>query len=300
MAHTPKSLEQTHDDLGSNPIRDSEVSPYLVVLHGTDVGKRFRISSETVSIGRGDEADLVLNDTRISKVHCFLQASGTTKQMSVRDNDSHNGTFVDGQRIESVELTRDSMIRLGQTVFRIDFKAEEEIKLEIDLFRSATMDHLTQIPNRRLFETEAVSPLSFSRRHHHPLCLAMLDVDFFKKVNDTYGHQAGDQVLIDLASVLNTSKRGEDLVCRYGGEEFLLLLCGTPLKSAEAFCERVRKHIEGKHVQFGKTKIRVTVSIGLSAFREQDTLVDLIQRADQALYRAKEGGRNRVEIESES
>jgi diguanylate cyclase (GGDEF)-like protein len=173
----------------------------------------------------------------------------------------------------------------------------EAVMREDELCRAATTDPLTRIPNRRWLFERAVEDLSFAERHGTPLSIVMLDIDYFKKINDTYGHQGGDYVLMTLAGMLLEAKRQEDMVCRYGGEEFLVMLRGTAAPDALAFCERLRVLIEDREFGFGGTAIRMTVSMGVADHRVGDTLDSLIGRADKALYVAKNAGRNRVVIE---
>jgi len=188
-------------------------------------------------------------------------------------------------------------LRVGHSLFRIEFKSDAEIAREEDLFKAATTDPLTRVPNRRWFAERAREELEASKRHNRPLCLVMLDVDLFKSINDTHGHPIGDYVLASLAGLLCDRKRVEDFLCRYGGEEFVLLLRETNLESATIFCERVRSAVEQNSFVCGEIKVPVTVSIGISAVRPNDTLDQLIKRADDALYVAKGHGRNRIEKE---
>ncbi len=154
-------------------------------------------------------------------------------------------------------------------------------------------DPLTGLANRRYFNQRFETDASFSRRNNHPLSLVMADLDRFKSVNDNYGHDAGDEVLMGFADLISANCRTEDLPARFGGEEFIILLPGTGLNKTLQFCERIRKKME--KISFREGKIRVTVSMGAALFTRDDTLEHLVKRADQALYRAKQNGRNRCE-----
>ena len=135
------------------------------------------------------------------------------------------------------------------------------------------------------------------RREGYPLSLVMLDVDHFKRLNDTYGHQAGDKVLRELAALLWGDVRAEDVPCRYGGEEFLVLLPRMPLEVALERAEGWRRTFQSTRVPFGEFQLEATVSCGLSAYPEHArTPDDLIRCGDEALYRAKQRGRNRCEV----
>ena len=294
----PNWQERTIDD--DKPIQDSLVTGlYLLVVHGDETGRRYRLNPEDVlTLGRSADATIVINDNRISGIHCKVVR--TAAGVHVEDNNSRNGTYIDDRRIDKAPLNMNGQLRLGRTVMRLEMKSDEEIAREEELFKAATTDPLTRIPNRRWFTERATDEIEFSRRHQRPLCVVMLDVDHFKKINDTYGHPIGDLVLSALAGVLHEQKRTEDLLCRYGGEEFILLLRETQLPQAEVFCNRLRTAVESFAFRWGEVKVLVTVSMGVAAYRTDDALESLIRRADEALYGAKQNGRNRVYCEKNS
>lgn len=167
----------------------------------------------------------------------------------------------------------------------------------------ASLDPLTSVANRRRFEQFISVEVDRSHENGTPLCLIMTDIDHFKKVNDTYGHFAGDRVLKAFADLLSKSVRGGDLVARYGGEEFALVLPQTPMGDAFGIAERIRSVFE-RHGGGNETRRRefgrLTASFGLAEIREGEPPSALIQRADQMLYEAKNKGRNRTMISSSS
>ena len=159
----------------------------------------------------------------------------------------------------------------------------------------AVTDALTGLSVRRYFMERAEEELARSRRHELSCTLLMLDLDLFKEKNDTYGHLVGDVVLRDVAQVVARNLRDIDLVGRYGGEEFILLLIETPIEQALPIAERLRQLIEVHPVRAYDELLTQTVSIGAAAYPgDAQTLGELIERADQALYAAKRAGRNRV------
>jgi diguanylate cyclase (GGDEF)-like protein len=153
-------------------------------------------------------------------------------------------------------------------------------------------DSLTSLANRRFFIDFLEKAMSFAKRHEQPLSVIMADLDNFKSLNDTYGHQAGDQVLVAFAEAMQASIRREDLAARFGGEEFILMLPGTALKEATILAERLRESLE--KLVFPPLTTRVTASFGIATYRPDDTFETLVKRADEALYAAKAAGRNRV------
>lgn len=169
-------------------------------------------------------------------------------------------------------------------------------ELESRLRKFASSDALTGLANRRTFQNSIARAMSHARRTESGLCVAFVDVDFFKKVNDTYGHDAGDEMLKQLAFVLVDSARGSDLVARYGGEEFVILMPDCDVDGAKAASERIRVRVEESEVQTPFFNLRATVSIGIAAFQPYMDERTFLEAADKALYFAKNQGRNRVMI----
>lgn len=164
----------------------------------------------------------------------------------------------------------------------------------------AVTDELTQIFNRRYFHSTLNREIDRSKRYGHPISLLMLDIDYFKRVNDTYGHQMGDDVLIGVADVVKSKTRDSDIVARYGGEEIAIILPATDIPGAVQCAEKIRKAIEDKSFTTDENKkISITVSIGVSSINPIEDEVEnqakkILKNADMALYEAKKSGRNRV------
>jgi diguanylate cyclase (GGDEF)-like protein len=159
------------------------------------------------------------------------------------------------------------------------------------LVQQASTDPLTQLDSRLQLETRLKEEVEFARRHGVPISLIMIDVDHFKKVNDTHGHQVGDEVLCDLARILKEAIRSNDACARYGGEEFTVILPETHLAGAQVVAENIRSRVEGRSLS--RERLKVTVSLGVAEYPlHSNTVEGLLRRADQALYRAKEAGRN--------
>ncbi len=172
-----------------------------------------------------------------------------------------------------------------------------------EILKHATMDALTGFYNRHQLEERIKQETSKAKRQNTPLCVIMTDIDFFKRVNDTYGHAAGDLVLQTVSKTIRSKLREYDIAGRYGGEEFALLLPNTRTEEAIMVAERLRKAVENKKVDFSKINsektnatINVTISSGIYEFKKSDTSDDLLKKADKALYEAKESGRNRIVV----
>lgn len=158
----------------------------------------------------------------------------------------------------------------------------------------AFTDVLTQTRNRSAFNDTVRREMRLAHRNGKHLSVVFIDIDHFKSINDNYGHQCGDLALTSVAKWINESIRSSDIVFRYGGEEFVVLLSDTDLHGAELLAERIRQNIENHIFAYGLETIRMTASLGTSSLRGDDTLDNFIDRADQAMYRAKQAGRNRV------
>lgn len=162
----------------------------------------------------------------------------------------------------------------------------------------ATTDTLTELPNRRGFDLLASQALQEAKRNHSPLNALLIDIDHFKNFNDTYGHLAGDEVLRHFARHLRASMRQSDIICRWGGEEFIILFKDTDKATAQLLAEKIRAQTELHRYPFAGVNLHATISLGLTELQQDDSLDSLIGRADRALYRAKESGRNRLCVDA--
>ena len=158
----------------------------------------------------------------------------------------------------------------------------------------STTDWLTKVSNRSKLDAIFGEQIQRAQRYGAPFSILLCDVDFFKRVNDTHGHQCGDQVLVELAKLLKNSLRQMDHVGRWGGEEFLVILPETQLEEAVTLAERLRSAVDAH--AFPGAQRHVTISLGVSSYQPDDTADAMTARADQALYRAKSEGRNRVHV----
>ncbi len=175
--------------------------------------------------------------------------------------------------------------------------AIENARLYAELQVVATSDPLTGLHNRRHFFDLAAQELSRSRRYNRPLSAIMIDIDQFKRVNDTYGHAVGDGVLVEAAAVMGVQIRNNDIIARYGGEEFVVLLPETDLAVGQEVAERIRQKLAQTDFKSGNGPVHITASLGVATLQADWTSIDpLLQHADSALYIAKAKGRNRVEL----
>jgi diguanylate cyclase (GGDEF)-like protein len=273
--------------------------PYLVGFIGNDSGNRHKLKPGTMTIGRSPRADIRLDDDRVSAIHCVIK--WTDDIITIEDKGSTNGTYVDSQKISHAHLPPGVPFQIGHSVMKIEYKDKAEIRLEESLVHRATIDTLTGIFNRQNFMILASKEMAYARRHQKAVGIIMIDIDNFKRVNDNYGHGVGDIVLAQVASVISERKRAEDLFGRYGGEEFIILPRGEiDRESIFNQCERIRKAVEKFEFCHTDACVRLTISIGFHLDRPNNGAVksilnDLIDKADHALYFAKEKGKNRIE-----
>ena len=167
--------------------------PYLIVFVGQDSGNRYEIKQGTTTLGRSSEADISLDDERISRIHCAVEWKGD--KIFIEDRGSTNGTYVESKKVNRAHLRRGAPLQVGQSVMKVEFKNEAEIRLEDSLIKNASIDALTGTFNRQFFMKRAAEEFAYARRHKKAVGFIMMDIDHFKQVNDTYGHQMGDSVL---------------------------------------------------------------------------------------------------------
>jgi diguanylate cyclase (GGDEF)-like protein len=275
-----------------HPVRNR---PCLTVLTGTATGQMFKLTPGACDIGRSPDVAIQLIDDGVSRDHAQLRLDAD--QLWVEDRGSRNGTFVNGARIAEATALRDGdKLQVGTTVLRFAYHDEIDESFHESLMSSALRDPLTRLYNKRYFLDRLDSELKFAQRHDASLSLLMLDLDHFKRINDTHGHLAGDAVLVNLAAILTRAVRNEDVVARFGGEELAIILRAIPLDTALQLADRLRRIVEQTATLFGGLELRATVSVGAAGYPESraETVEELIISADKALYRAKDAGRNRV------
>lgn len=264
----------------------------LVLIYGADLGRRHPLLGE-VSIGREDSNTIVVDLAGVSRRHARI--SRRTDGWLVADTDSTNGTYVNGSEILREQLlSNGDLIKLGGAIFKFIAGSNVEAQFYEEIYRLTILDGLTSVPNKRYLSDFLDREIARSSRHRRPLSLAILDIDHFKEVNDTYGHVAGDYVLEEMVRLIQKHVRREQLLARYGGEEFVLVLPETDLDEARAFCEKMRSMVQQTTFQFDGHELGITVSIGVATLGSPASMEGLVQAADEELLRAKRSGRNRV------
>lgn len=286
------NLRATQRHLATPEQRDRAL---LVRTDSHNAGQVLKLDGDRFGLGRHPDNQACIDDDGISRFHARISIDKT--RYWVEDLGSSNGTYINGRRITSCELNNGDTLNLGPRVsFRFSAATEHEERVLKQLYESSVRDPLTGAFNRHYFSSQLTSELAYAARHEQALSIILLDVDFFKKVNDTHGHLGGDAALVHLANVFGKSLRTEDLLARYGGEEFMILLRGIPVERAIAVADRLRQSLESQAVLHGETTFNITASFGCASLAccKAPSVDVLIETADRRLYRAKEQGRNRV------
>ncbi|HXJ21398.1 MAG TPA: GGDEF domain-containing protein [Polyangia bacterium] len=268
---------------------------YLVVLAGVSAGEMFKLQKERTVVGRGTKVQVRLNDEGVSREHCAFERNG--EKILVADLGSTNGTYVNGIKIDRKELNDGDKVMVGSTtILKFTYHDYLDEVFQRQMYESALRDGLTKVFNKKYFTDYLEKEFAFASRHGGPLALIFLDIDHFKKINDTHGHPAGDFVLSELSQLMAGSLRTEDVLARFGGEEFTVLCRGSDQKGALVVAERLRASVEQRKFTFGGKDIPVTISLGVAAVPESgvNDHASFLAAADKALYEAKRTGRNRV------
>jgi diguanylate cyclase (GGDEF)-like protein len=274
----------------------------LVVVYppGPGLGRRYTLSSGPHLLGRLPELDICVDVDAVSRQHArFVKDSGG---WIVEDLNSTNGTWVNDVRVASTRLRDGDIVKVGKAILKFLGGSNIEASYHEEIYRMTVIDALTGVHNKRYFLDFLGQEIARAQRSGAPLSLVMFDVDHFKRVNDTFGHLAGDAVLKELGRRLLPRIRRGDLLARYGGEEFACVLASTGRDGALIFAESLRARVELEPVVHEALTIPITISLGVAelgpsappAATPERAVEELIARADAQLYAAKRAGRNRV------
>lgn len=273
----------------------------LVVYAGAALGRVFALLNGDNIVGRAPSVHIPLIDDEVSRNHAvvrLLEQPGGSVRLLLEDLGSTNGTLVNGRTLRGVaELAAGDRITFGRHVLKLVAMDALERAFHQTLLDQSTRDALTGLGNRVTTLGELQNRFDLSRRHERPLSVVMVDLDHFKRINDQFGHGAGDQTLQLFGELVRQKLRSSDLAGRIGGEEFLLVLPETELAGAALLAQRLREAVAGTPVPLGEGELSVTASFGVAERNLRDREAgDLLGRADAALYRAKHQGRNRIEL----
>jgi diguanylate cyclase (GGDEF)-like protein len=278
-----------------NPLKGERATQAacLVVIVGAEMGKRVALERDEVVIGRSSSATLQLDMDNVSRSHAHV--ARTPLGWVIKDLGSTNGTFVNDQPVREHILRDGDQIRIGRAMLKFLTSGNVEAQYHEEIYRLMTLDGLTQVHNKRFFQETIEREFARSKRYGNRLTLVFFDIDHFKKVNDSYGHLAGDEVLRRVGALVKNKVRTNDIVARVGGEEFAVILPEADMHGGEVLAEKLRKLVEAERVVQEGTVIPVTISLGVAEFDPRyETAEQLVKAADEKLYEAKRSGRNRV------
>lgn len=282
----------------------------LLFLSGPLMGHCVSLTQKPRHVGRADDADIVIKDQGVSRLHARfflgdLHAQGDDGQrlepeVYVEDLQSSNGVYVNGRRIERIaRLTQGDKVTLGtETVLRFTYQDHLDQDFQQRLLDSALNDALTGVRNRAYFDQQLQYEFDYAARHNQVLAILLLDIDYFKQVNDTHGHLAGDAVLAQLGARLRASVRDEDFLARYGGEEFVMICRGLSNEQGLQLAGRLRGIMTAAPFVYQDIEIALTLSCGVASYPQVRAKegMELVSAADRALYRAKRAGRDQAMV----
>lgn len=267
-------------------LKPMTVHPHLIVLYPQSEFAELPLELGTVVLGRGQDADIRFEDELVSRRHCALTFDG--QSVTVEDLGSTNGTFVDGNYINKQILDSDNRLQIGKIVLKVAYKDPSEEAFSRELYEAATMDELTGILNHQAFMDRSAGELVCARRGNAFIHVAMIRVDEFNRLTESYGVLCGNLILKEVARLLNDEKRDSDLLARNNGEKFLLLMNGISPEDAKKRAEKLRMAIERHIFSWMDSRIPVTISIGLVSRQgaEVTQMNELIAESDGLLNTA--------------
>jgi diguanylate cyclase (GGDEF)-like protein len=280
------------------PTRSEQRHPVLRVAAGPDLLAYVRLfEGRPTIVGRGEQADLRLRDSSVSRNHARVELRGEGEAL-VTDLGSTNGVKLDDRSVERAVMGVGARLELGTVSLRLDLMTDAEIshlaKVRARLLAAVDRDPLTGLPTRAFLEDELPRVAAACAQASLPLCCLFFDLDHFKRINDSYGHPMGDTVLETVAQLALLDCRDTDACLRYGGEEFVIVLQGVDADDGVRTARRLGRAIQGHDWERRQPGLRVTISCGVAVRRVNEDLGAWIGRADRAMYVAKRGGRNRV------
>ncbi|GJM02591.1 MAG: GGDEF domain-containing protein [Rhodomicrobium sp.] len=286
LSDNPRITQEQLDDI------------YAQYFLGGEVDQRMEEISNQVSVELNDIIDMVGNSLANTESYSESLEVFTSELADIKDEGSLR-MMISSMAAATFEMAKNSKeleTNLARSKDQID-----QLNNSIETIRAETMtDALTGIANRKKFDSTMDRETENTRTSGENLCLLLCDIDFFKKFNDTHGHQTGDQVLRLVAGILNSNVKGRDLAARYGGEEFAVILPNTSLIDASIVADQIRRAVAMKELvkkSTGEKLGRITLSIGVATLHDDDTIETIIDRADKCLYAAKDAGRNNVQTE---
>ena len=276
---------------------EGEACLVLIYPPGPEMGKRWPLGAAEVVVGRGSDSDIQIDRDSVSRKHArFFLVDG---KWHVEDLGSTNGSYINDLPVQRSPLRDSDFVKIGSAIFKFLSGSGVETAYHEEIYKMTIIDGLTGAHNKRYFLEFLEREIARCARYGRPLSLLLLDIDHFKKINDTHGHLTGDHVLKEMSGRLLSRVRKEELFARYGGEEFALVLPETGHQGAMKYAEQIRSIVERDMFEYEGDSLRITVSIGVSTLEgtPEDASLEpsaFIRSSDENLFKAKKAGRNRV------
>ena len=271
---------------------DGTYKPRLIVVSGMLLGQQIELGDGPIIIGRSSDCTLAMPHPSVSRQHCRIWCEGD--RYLIEDLGSTNRTYLNGKAVTRTELRDGDQISVGNNAIKFFTGASLEADYHEELIDLAIYDSLTGFFNRRRFRALLDEEIGVAKTAA-PLSLLLMDLDYFKQINDRYGHHVGDQVLSVIAQVIREHAPADAPIGRLGGEEFALALRGKTLPEAASLAETLRTIVRARPIETRDGCLNVTISIGIAQTGvDADTSSELLRRADERMYRAKQQGRDRV------
>lgn len=275
------------------------VYPVLTVIQGQEIGRDYRLRNPEYVIGRDNDCDIIIPDGAVSRKHIKIELSQAKKGINDKcrliDLGSTNKTYVNNIEVQDVVLKTGDKIQVGNTILKFELFDEVDIKYHREIQRKIKYDELTQLLTKDSLYLALHHELCRCQQYRLPLSVLIMDLDHMRKINDSFGYEAGNTIIREVGFLIKKNFRKTDVSARYGGEEFLAYLSEQPKEKAHIAADYMRMVIENAPIAAGIATIPVTISIGIAQFpMDGNTIDELVAKADAALYKAKRRGRNLV------
>lgn len=270
-------------------------SRWLVQLHPLELDRGpIEIKQATTKLGRSSDCDIQIEEDSVSRFHAEIQK--TPDGFTVVDCNSTNGVLVNDQRVSSVLLKSGDRLQLGARIYRFLANSDFEAQYHETVYSMMTRDGLTGVHNKRYLLECLQREVARCKRYQRPISILLMDVDHFKKINDSLGHLIGDEVLKELARRLQAELREDEILARFGGEEFAVVMVEVELDHARQIGERCRLAVCSTPFQLSSGPLDVSISVGVAApsIDSLNCIEQVMTEADTRLYDAKRAGRNCV------
>lgn len=289
---SPSSLGLPTSDFDSE---DGVSTPKVLRIHPVDAGAGLiSIDSQPFVFGREKSCSVTIQDDSASRRHSEIVQQGD--DWYIVDLNSTNGTWVNEQRIQSQKLHAGDCIRVGRWTYKYFDKENMEASYHESVYQMMTQDSLTGAWNRRYLDDVLKREICHHKRTGQPICLLMIDLDHFKTINDEHGHQVGDDVLAEFGKRIQSCIRVSDIFCRFGGDEFAVLMVNSDRQSSGVVCDRIMKSINSEPFATSVGDIECSISCGFAQCTIDNSLTveEFIALADKRLYEAKKTGRQKI------